>query len=182
MKQLNKASNYTPTTVNVNDPEDIIFLLKQAQQNRSVGETTSNARSSRSHSIFQLSIECKHPKIDGGVTLNGSINLIDLAGSERIHKSGGKNNETRLHESREINKSLSALKDVINGLARKQSHIRYRDSKLTYILQDHLNSESAKVLMLVNASPLAAHRTETINSLRFASEVNSCILNKKKAN
>ena len=110
MKQLNKSSTYSVTNISVNKLDEIIFLLKQAQKNRSVGQTSSNERSSRSHSIFQLTVTSRHPAIDGGILLEGAINLIDLAGSERIHKSGQKNDDIRLHESREINKSLSELK------------------------------------------------------------------------
>ena len=78
-----------------------------------------------------------------------------------------------LSESRAINRSLSCLKDVIKSLANSDPHIPYRDSKLTYFLQSQLSSESAKTLMVVNASPLSNNIPETINSLRFASEVNS---------
>ena len=78
-----------------------------------------------------------------------------------------------LKESKAINTSLSCLKDVIKSLANNEQHVPYRNSKLTYFLQSQLNSESAKTLMVVNASPLDAHISETINSLRFASEVNS---------
>ena len=106
--------------------------------------------------------------------------MIDLAGSERLYKNGSNADKVLLNESTAINKSLSCLRDVISALANKDRHVPYRNSKLTYVLQPHLASKSSKTLMLVNASPLARHIGETVNSLRFASEVNSCINNNKK--
>ena len=190
-----------------NNAEDVYELLEKARENRVVADTSSNERSSRSHSLFQLIIKASHPKINGGVQTEGAINLIDLAGSERLHKQI--NEKQVLSQSIAINKSLSWLREVIGKLVErerigiflfkkfvdnKQSksrkgkdkigqtseiHIPYRNSKLTYILQPYLSSESSKILMIVNVSPLFAHSNETVNSLRFASEVNSCIINKK---
>jgi kinesin family member C1 len=113
--------------------------------------------------------------------LEGAINLVDLAGSERILKTANSIEKHLINESTAINKSLSCLRDVISALANKDKHVPYRNSKLTYVLQPHLSSKSSKMLMLVNASPLCRHSSETINSLRFASEVNSCILSSKKS-
>ena len=86
MKQLNKSLDYEPTVVEVNKDSDVIYLLSVAKGNRHVSETSANERSSRSHSIFQLIIESKNEALLSGETLKGAINLIDLAGSERIHK------------------------------------------------------------------------------------------------
>lgn len=102
--------------------------------------------------------------------------MIDLAGSERLNESKVEGHEKK--EAISINKSLSSLTDVISSMANKESHIPFRNSKLTFLLQDSLKSESAKVLMIVNVSPLIGSMQETINSLRFASKVNSCVLNK----
>lgn len=174
MKQLNKAMMYEPTVIEVNKVEDVFCLLNMAKDNRAVAETSSNERSSRSHSIFQLLIESSNSQIPGGKQLSGSINLIDLAGSERIHKTtNAKNNKDRKKESTEINKSLTCLRDVITALKSKGKFVPYRNSKLTFLLQPYLSAKSAKMLMIVNASPLASHAPETINSLKFASQVNS---------
>lgn len=178
MRHLNKCTKYEPTIVEVNEAEDVYYLLNKARENRKVAETEYNERSSRSHSLFQLQIKGFHSKIKGGTTIDGALNLIDLAGSERLHKT--KAEGERLKEAMSINKSLSCLGHVISALANKDKHVPYRDSKLTYILKDHIGSESAKTLMIVNISPLAAHLTESINSLRFASKVNSCIINSRR--
>jgi len=180
MKQMNKASDYQPTKVTVEQATDVYDLLDTARANRVVGETSCNARSSRSHSLFQLTIRWFHAHINDGKEQEGAINLIDLAGSERLYKNGSNADKVLLNESTAINKSLSCLRDVISALANKDRHVPYRNSKLTYVLQPHLASKSSKTLMLVNASPLARHIGETVNSLRFASEVNSCIINNKK--
>ncbi|CAI2362751.1 unnamed protein product [Moneuplotes crassus] len=177
MKQINKAMKYEPTIVEVDKIETVLYLLNTAKHNRSVAETSANARSSRSHSIFQLLVESRTDSVIGGKELNGAINLIDLAGSERIHKiANAKNNKERKKESTEINKSLTSLRDVITSLKNRDKFVPYRNSKLTYLLQPHLSAKSAKTLMIVNASPLACHASETINSLKFASQVNSCIM------
>ena len=178
MKHLNKCTKYEPTIVEVNEAEDVYYLLSKARENRMVADTECNGRSSRSHSLFQLQINGYHPKIRGGTTIDGALNLIDLAGSERLHKS--KAEGERMKEAMSINKSLSCLGHVISALANKDKHIPYRDSKLTYILKEHIGSESAKTLMIVNISPLASYLTESVNSLRFASKVNSCIINSRK--
>ena len=94
------------------------------------------------------------------------INIVDLAGSEKQNQAGTSGD--RLAEGNAINKSLSSLGDVVNALAKKtQCHVPYRNSKLTYLLQDSL-SRAARVLMVVNISPLEADASETICSLAFA--------------
>lgn len=99
----------------------------------------------------------------------GNLNLVDLAGSERL-----KGEESiRLAETKNINKSLANLGNVILALLKKQEHIPYRNSKLTHLLMPSLGGNS-KTLMLLNISPLDECYNETLNSLRFASNVNSC--------
>ena len=97
--------------------------------------------------------------------------MVDLAGSERLKESGATGD--RLTETKHINKSLSNLGNVIMALSAKESHVPFRNSKLTFLVQQALGG-SAKTLMFVNVSPKEACTNETINSLRFAAKVNAC--------
>jgi kinesin family member C1 len=171
MKHLNKSLDYQPTIIEVTKADDVYYLISKARENRMVAETQCNEHSSRSHSLFQLQIKGFNPNIKDGTTIDGALNLIDLAGSERLNKSKAQGD--RLKEAMSINKSLSCLGNLLNALANKNKYIPYRDSKLTYLLKDHLGSDSSKTLMIANISPMAAHLTESVNSLRFASKVNA---------
>lgn len=111
------------------------------------------------------------------VTTVGKISLVDLAGSERVGKTGADGD--RLKEAQSINKSLSALGDVIGALTSGQKHIPYRNHKLTMLLSDSLGG-NAKTLMFVNASPADYNRAETINSLSFAKRVKKVTNNSSK--
>ncbi|ORY86579.1 kinesin-domain-containing protein [Neocallimastix californiae] len=165
-----RKTTVTDTTViKVHTPKQVHHLLKKAQQNRSVGATLCNERSSRSHSVFIFKLSGVNSITED--TCEGTLNLIDLAGSERLSQSGSTGD--RLKETQAINKSLSCLSDVIAALANKDQHIPYRNSKLTYLLQNSLGGNS-KTLMFVNISPLANNFQETICSLRFATKVNKC--------
>lgn len=178
MKQISQCSNYSPTLVQVSNTEEVLHLVNSAFSNRIVADNKINSQSSRSHCIFQLQIELNSNEEE---TLSGSISLIDLAGSERLHKIENVSSKI-LKESIAINKSLSWLKEVIkaiasNGLSDSSNNpVPFRNSKLTWLLQKHLGSSGAKTLMIVNASALPEHLTETTHSLRFASEVNSVII------
>jgi len=154
-----------------------------------VAATLINERSSRSHSVFTLRISGVNVGIDGtvgtGERCEGSLNLVDLAGSERLNVSfaNGADKE-RVKETQNINRSLSALGDVIAALGEKgekggDKHIPYRNSKLTYLLQNSLSGNS-KTLMVLNLSPLAAHLNESLTSLRFATKVNNTTIGTAK--
>ncbi|KAI8086791.1 kinesin-1 [Halteromyces radiatus] len=166
-----KTSITGMTTVKLDSPTKVKLMLRKANQNRATGATLLNERSSRSHSVFILRLE-GHNATTGEQT-SGVLNLIDLAGSERLATSGSTGD--RLTEAKAINKSLSCLGDVIHALARNKEgcYIPYRNSKLTYLLQNSLGGNS-KTLMFVNISPLTEHFGETLCSLRFATKVNSC--------
>ncbi|CAG2234312.1 KIFC1 [Mytilus edulis] len=168
-KNSNEVFVTNLTIVPVTKEEMVYQLLQKASKNRSVGETKCKERSSRSHSVFTLKLTGENSIT--GETSQGTLNLVDLAGSERLKESGSEGQ--RMKETLAINKSLSNLGNVIMAIGNKDNHIPYRNSKLTYLLQNSLGGNS-KTLMFVNVSPKEECFQETLNSLRFATKVNQC--------
>lgn len=147
----------------VGGEDEVFSLLKIGNENRSIGCTDMNKQSSRSHSCFILQIEQKNTTDFSSKA--GKIYLVDLAGSERISKTGAQG-ET-LKEAKNINKSLTSLGLVINALTDgKSTHVPYRDSKLTRILQESLGGNS-KTSLIVTCSPSIFNEKETVSTLRF---------------
>ncbi|CAN4098271.1 unnamed protein product [Withania somnifera] len=147
----------------VHGTADVLDLMGMGLRNRAKGSTAMNERSSRSHSTVTIHVQGKD--IKSGSSMHSSLHLVDLAGSERVDRSEVTGD--RLKESQHINKSLSALGDVISALAQKNAHIPYRNSKLTQVLQASLGGH-AKTLMFVQLNPEIASYSETMSTLKFA--------------
>ncbi|XP_026769429.1 kinesin-like protein KIFC3 isoform X5 [Pangasianodon hypophthalmus] len=159
---------YVPglTEFTVESVEDINKVFELGHMNRATACTNLNEHSSRSHALLIVNVAGFNSST--GHRTSGKLNLVDLAGSERISKSGAEG--SRLREAQCINKSLSALGDVINALRSRHSHVPFRNSRLTYLLQDSLSGDS-KTLMLVQVSPLESNIIESVCSLKFAQRV-----------
>ncbi|KAL7522046.1 hypothetical protein ACHAWX_006739 [Stephanocyclus meneghinianus] len=159
--------------------EQLEAVIATAARARSVATTRMNSQSSRSHSVFMLHL-CGSNE-ESGTIVHGALNLCDLAGSERLDRSGASSDAQRLKETQAINKSLSCLGDVFTALANGSKHIPFRNSKLTYLLQDCLSGDG-KALMFVNLSPTLESSSESLCSLRFAQRVNQVELGKATKN
>ena len=187
------------TTFVVKSASEIQNVLNVGKKNRSVGATLMNADSSRSHSIFTITIECSRRRAraaggsasdrppgaaadgeddDAHITV-GKLNLVDLAGSERQGKTGSTG--IRLKEATKINLSLSTLGNVISSLVDgKSTHVPYRDSKLTRLLEDSLGGNT-KTVMVANIGPADYNFEETMSTLRYANRAKN-IKNKPRIN
>lgn len=159
---------------------EIERVMNTGNQNRSVGSTNMNEHSSRSHAIFVITVECSELGVDGENHIRvGKLNLVDLAGSERQTKTGAQGE--RLKEATKINLSLSALGNVISALVDgRSSHIPYRDSKLTRLLQDSLGG-NARTVMVANIGPASYNFEETLTTLRYSNRAKN-IRNKPRIN
>ncbi|MCD9640618.1 Kinesin motor domain containing protein, expressed [Datura stramonium] len=156
----------------VSSMKGVMKLLMKGVSNRRTGATSVNAESSRSHSVFTCVVESRCKSMADGIShlKRSRINLVDLAGSERQKLTGAAGE--RLKEAGNINKSLSQLGNLINILAEvsqtgKHRHIPYRDSKLTFLLQESLGG-NAKLAMICAVSPSQSCKSETLSTLRFA--------------
>uniref|UniRef100_A0A8C5PNN2 Kinesin-like protein n=1 Tax=Leptobrachium leishanense TaxID=445787 RepID=A0A8C5PNN2_9ANUR len=164
----------------VNNADDMDRIMTLGHKNRSVGATNMNEHSSRSHAIFTITIECSEKGADGNIHVRmGKLHLVDLAGSERQGKTGATGQ--RLKEATKINLSLSTLGNVISALVDgKSTHVPYRNSKLTRLLQDSLGGNS-KTMMCANIGPADYNYDETISTLRYANRAKN-IKNKARIN
>ena len=155
--------------------EEVLGILEEGDSTRAVASTNMNAVSSRSHSVFVITVAQETTE---GSKKQGKLNLVDLAGSEKIGKTGAKGQT--LEEAKKINQSLSALGQVIKALADAKAHIPYRDSKLTRILQEALGGNS-KTSLIVACSPHLDNIDETLSTLQFAKRAKT-IKNKVRLN
>ncbi|KAJ6331692.1 hypothetical protein OIU76_010140 [Salix suchowensis] len=158
---------------------EIYTLLERGAAKRRTADTLLNKRSSRSHSVFSITIHVKEAAVGEEELIKcGKLNLVDLAGSENISRSGAR--EGRAREAGEINKSLLTLGRVINALVEHSAHIPYRDSKLTRLLRDSLGGRT-KTCIIATISPSAHALEETLSTLDYAYRAKS-IRNKPEAN
>ncbi|KAG8035593.1 hypothetical protein G9C98_001021 [Cotesia typhae] len=167
------------STVVCKSAQEIQQLMNKGNLNRTIGATNMNEHSSRSHAIFLITIEMESLVGDSKGIRVGRLNLVDLAGSERQSKTGSCGD--RLKEASKINLSLSALGNVISALVDgKTTHVPYRDSKLTRLLQDSLGGNS-KTIMVANIGPASYNYDETLTTLRYANRAKN-IKNKPRIN
>ena len=143
--------------------DNVLAIMREGYSSRKTFATNMNEHSSRSHCL--MSVHVAGTNRVTGATVRGKLHLIDLAGSERIAKSGATGD--RLKEAQAINKSLSALGDVIAARMEKRGHVPFRNSTLTWVLSDALSGDS-KTLMFVNLSPILSSAEESLCSLNFA--------------
>lgn len=179
------------TAVTVTSAAELHQVMAQGKRNRAEGKTNVNEHSSRSHMI--LTVQVRYREVDLAASVSslggsqacpdeefcGRVHFVDLAGSERTKVSGAEGQ--RMKEAQNINKSLAALGDVLRALAKNQRHIPYRNSKLTYLLQDALGG-SSKVLMFAQVSSDGPDVQESFSTLHFASRVASIEKGRMKPN
>ncbi|XP_069762451.1 kinesin heavy chain [Narcine bancroftii] len=147
----------------VSSPEEVMDVIDEGKCNRHVAVTNMNEHSSRSHSIFLINI--KQENVETEQKLSGKLYLVDLAGSEKVSKTGAEG--AVLDEAKNINKSLSALGNVISALAEgRKAHVPYRDSKMTRILQDSLGG-NCRTTIVICCSPSSDNEAETRSTLLF---------------
>ncbi|XP_030011249.1 kinesin-like protein KIF11 [Sphaeramia orbicularis] len=165
--------------VTVHNKDEVYQILEKGAAKRRTASTLMNAYSSRSHSVFSVTIHMKEITLDGEELVKiGKLNLVDLAGSENIGRSGAV--DKRAREAGNINQSLLTLGRVITALVEKRPHVPYRESKLTRILQDSLGGRT-KTSIIATVSPSSSNLEETLSTLEYASRAKN-IMNKPEVN
>lgn len=165
--------------ITVHNKDEVYQILERGSAKRKTASTLMNAYSSRSHSVFSVTIHMKEITLDGEELVKiGKLNLVDLAGSENIGRSGAV--DKRAREAGNINQSLLTLGRVITALVEKRPHIPYRESKLTRILQDSLGGKT-KTSIIATVSPSSSNLEETLSTLEYASRAKN-IMNKPEVN
>ncbi|KAM4032837.1 kinesin-like protein KIF11 isoform 2-T2 [Anomaloglossus baeobatrachus] len=165
--------------VTVHNKDEVYHILERGAAKRTTASTLMNAYSSRSHSVFSVTIHMKETTVDGEELVKiGKLNLVDLAGSENIGRSGAV--DKRAREAGNINQSLLTLGRVITALVERAPHIPYRESKLTRILQDSLGGRT-KTSIIATVSPASINLEETVSTLEYANRAKN-IMNKPEVN
>ncbi|XP_041739037.1 kinesin-like protein KIF11 [Coregonus clupeaformis] len=165
--------------ITVHNKNEVYQILERGSAKRKTASTLMNAYSSRSHSVFSVTIHMKEITIEGEELVKiGKLNLVDLAGSENIGRSGAV--DKRAREAGNINQSLLTLGRVITALVEKRPHVPYRESKLTRILQDSLGGRT-KTSIIATVSPASINLEETLSTLEYANRAKN-IMNKPEVN
>ncbi|XP_072546698.1 kinesin-like protein KIF11 [Salminus brasiliensis] len=165
--------------VTVHNKNEVYQILERGAAKRKTASTLMNAYSSRSHSVFSVTIHMKEITLDGEELVKiGKLNLVDLAGSENIGRSGAV--DKRAREAGNINQSLLTLGRVITALVERGPHVPYRESKLTRILQDSLGGRT-KTSIIATVSPASINLEETLSTLEYANRAKN-IMNKPEVN
>jgi kinesin family protein C2/C3 len=163
--------------VDARDAAHVLAIMSEGIARRASSATALNERSSRSHCV--VTVRCVGTDLASGRASNGRLHLVDLAGSERVARSEARGD--RLREAQHINKSLSALGDVVSALLEKRAHVPFRNSRLTRLLADSLGGNS-RVLMLAHLAPEPASFPETQSTLVFAKRCSQLELGRARAN
>uniref|UniRef100_A0A671M954 Kinesin-like protein n=1 Tax=Sinocyclocheilus anshuiensis TaxID=1608454 RepID=A0A671M954_9TELE len=165
--------------ITVHNKDEVYQILERGAAKRKTASTLMNAYSSRSHSVFSVTIHMKEITLDGEELVKiGKLNLVDLAGSENIGRSGAV--DKRAREAGNINQSLLTLGRVIKALVERGPHVPYRESKLTRILQDSLGGHT-KTSIIATVSPASINLEETLSTLDYANRAKN-IMNKPEVN
>lgn len=165
----NGRLNVDCTQLALKSVEEAEDALLRGYRRRAADATHCNERSSRSHVVLMAELRHSAGEFSAGAESGGQLVLVDLAGSENVQRSGADEGGRLLVEAKAINRSLSALADVVEATAKNQTHVPFRNSKLTMLLEESLSV--SKVLLLVHVSPLAQDIENTRHSLNFAERI-----------